>query len=132
MYMYMYICQISSSGNVIDTVSSPYFLLDETVAGNVSNVPSADIYPHIITPLTTSTLQEILPQLKVVMKHNFISALLVLAGSVMALHYKSIIRLNSGCPMVIAAGESETGKSTAIKVAVALTGICYEYNYVTT
>ena len=29
----------------------------------------------------------------------------------MSLHYSVVIRLNSGCPMVIATGESETGKS---------------------
>lgn len=83
-------------------------------------------HPHIVTPQTTSTLQEILPQLKVVIlrKHNFISALLIMAGSKVSLHYKSVIQLISGCPMVITTGELETGKSTPIKVTVALTGTC--------
>ena len=33
-----------------------------------------------------------------------------------------IIKLNSGCPMIIDTGKSETGKSTAIRTAMSLTG----------
>ena len=50
------------------------------------------------------------------------NGLLVVAGCVMSLHYCVVISPNSGCPMIIATGESETGKSTAIKVAIFLTG----------
>ena len=56
------------------------------------------------------------------LKHNFVSGLVVMAGCIMSLHYPAIIKLNSGCPMIIATGNSETGKSTAIKTAMALTG----------
>lgn len=116
------ILQINSKGELIDSASSSYFLLDETVAGHVTNVPSADIYPTIVTPLNSLTLQRTLPLLQIVLKHNFVSGLLVIAGCVMSLHYSAVIKLNSGCPMVIATGESETGKSTAIKAAISLTG----------
>lgn len=56
------------------------------------------------------------------MKHNFISSLFVIAGAMTALHYNAVIRVNPGCPMIIASGPPETGKSTAIKVALSLTG----------
>ena len=62
--------QISASGDLMDPVSSPYFLLDERVAGNVSNVPSTDIYPKIVTPLYTYTLHEVFPLLKALMQHT--------------------------------------------------------------
>ena len=74
------------------------------------------------TLLNTLTLQRTLPLIRIVLKHNFVSGLLVVAGCVMSLHYCVVISLNSGCPMIIATGESETGKSTAIKVAIFLTG----------
>ena len=45
--------QIDSSGELIDAADSSYFLLDESLAGNVTNVPSSDIYPQIRTPLNT-------------------------------------------------------------------------------
>ena len=86
------------------------------MAGNVTNVPSTDIYPKVFTPLNTLMLQRTLPLF------NFVSGLLVIAGCVMSLHYSAVIRLSSGCPMIISTGESETGKSTAIKISISLTG----------
>ena len=99
-----------------------YFLLDETVAGSVTNVPYRDIHPQIIMPLNTLTLKRVLPLLKIVLKHNCVNWLLVLAGCVMSMHYSAVIRLNSGCPMIISTGDGETEKSTAIKTAIFLTG----------
>lgn len=87
------------------------------------NVPSLDIYPQITMPLCTRHLRRLLSVLKVVLKHNFINALLIIAGGVLALHYSAVIRVSSGCPMLIASGPSETGKSTAIKAALSITGI---------
>ena len=88
----------------------------------MSHVPSTDIYPKITLPLGTASLQQLMSLLKIVLKHNFINALLVIAGGVMATHYSAVIRVNSGCYMLIASGPSETGKSTAIRSALALTG----------
>ena len=61
------------------------------------------------------------------LKHNFINALVVIAGGVMATYYSAVIRVNSGCPMLIASGpsSSETGKSTVIQPVLALTGKYY-------
>ena len=67
-------------------------------------------------------LPRLLFLLKVVMKHNFISSLFVIAGAIMAVHYTAVVRVNSGCPCLLALGPSETGKSTAIKVALSLAG----------
>ena len=88
----------------------------------MTHVPSADIYPHISLPLATASLRQPLSLLKIALKHNFINGLLIIAGSVMAAHYSAVIRVNSGCPMVITSGPSETGKLTAIRSALSLTG----------
>lgn len=50
------------------------------------------------------------------MRHNSISSLFVIAGTMTAVHYNAVAL------MVIASGPPETGKSTAIKVALSLTG----------
>ena len=87
------------------------------------NVPSEDIRPKIELPLTTSPMRQLLQALKVVMKHNFVPSILIIAGGVMALHYQQVIKVNSGCPTILAMGPSETGKSTSIKCALSLTGM---------
>ena len=61
--------------------------------------------------------------MKLVVKHNLFSGLTVVAGSIMALHYVTITRLYSGCPAVLALGPSKTGKSTAIKAGLSVTGL---------
>ena len=101
---------------------SPY-ILGTSLIGQTCNIPSQDIHPKIELPLTTSPMRQLLRALSAVMKHNFIQSILILAGGVMALHYQQVIKVNSGCPAIIAAGPSETGKSTYIKCALSLTGM---------
>ena len=113
---------MDSSGEQLDVITSPFILLGKTLVGNMTHVPSTDLYPRISLPLATASLRQLLLLLKIALKHNFINGLLVIAGSVMAAHYSAVIRVNSGCPMVIASGPSETGKSTAIRSALSLTG----------
>ena len=118
--------QISTSGEILDSATSPYILLGKVLARN----PAVDIYPHVTMPLCTAPLKHLLSVLQIALRHNFISGLLVVAGSMMALHYSAVVKVNSGCPMVIASGASETGKSTAIKAALSITGnsipcVCY-------
>ena len=83
---------------------------------------STSILPIIKLPLSsTPVLHSLLSHLKVVMKHNFYSAILVLSGAVLQLHYSTLQTLG-GCPIVVAVGESETGKSTTLLAALALLG----------
>ena len=46
--------QTDSSGELIDAADSSHFLLDETLAGHGTNMPSSDIYLQIHTPLNTT------------------------------------------------------------------------------
>jgi len=57
------------------------------------------------------------------MRHNFLSSSLIVAGGVMSLHYCSITKEHSGCPIVIAVGPSETGKMTALTAVLSITGL---------
>ena len=56
------------------------------------------------------------------MQHNFLPSLLMLGGMVASFHYYSM--KSGSCPIVIAVGELETGKSTVIRIAMSLVGEC--------
>lgn len=79
----------------------------------------------IYTPLSVDVLSDLI---KISLKHNFISALLVVhvAGGVMTLHYTTLTTLFAGCPVVVAVGPAESGKTTAIKAALSITGWFFE------
>ncbi len=71
----------------------------------------ATAHPHIY---------RLVQVLQIVMQHNF-PAIVMSAGIILALHYLTVVK-STGCPIVVAEGESQTGKSTALKVARALLG----------
>ena len=45
----------------------------------------------------------------------------MIAGAMMAFHYLTIKDLYGGCPIVVAMGPSETGKSTAVRASLECT-----------
>ena len=52
------------------------------------------------------------------MQHNFFPAMVMSAGAVLALHYPTV----AACPVVVAEGPSQTGKSTSILVTLSIFG----------
>ncbi len=42
----------------------------------------------------------------------------------MALHYTTIAKVFAGCSIVVCTGSSETGKTTALRSALSLIGMC--------
>lgn len=120
---------IDVMGNEIDDREKKYLWFDRGIIGEIGNVSTADLLPNIQLPLTTNYLPHLVKLLKVALKHNFYSSLLVLAGGVMSLHYSSIVTEYSGCPIIVATGEAETGKSTAITASLCMLGIsCLDKN----
>ena len=54
------------------------------------------------------------------MQHNFLPSVLMLGGLVVSFHYNSF---SSGtCPIMVAEGEAQVGKSTLISIAMSLIG----------
>ena len=86
------------------------------------NVPSHDLLPMVHLPLTPSPVKKLIFLCSCALKHNYINALLVIAGGLLALHYKDVTEAFAGCPTVVCVGPSETGKSTSIKAALSLFG----------
>ena len=63
--------------------------------GDIGNVPSTDLLPSKALPLCDSSnhVVRLLSLMKAALKHNFISAVLTLAGGIMALHYRKVIQV---------------------------------------
>lgn len=61
------------------------------------------------------------------MQHNFMPAITFIASAVLSLHYVALSKKPTGCPIVVAEGMSQTGKSTALLVALGLLGITISY-----
>lgn len=79
----------------MDLANSPYIWLDPSLLGDIGNVPSGDVLPGIEIPLSLSPtpLVRLLSLSKIALQHNFVCALLTIAGGIMALHFRTIIQV---------------------------------------
>ena len=57
-----------------------------------------------------------------VMKHNFYPSLIVVSGAILSFHYSTLTTSSFGCPIILAYGPPETGKSKTLNTALALVG----------
>ena len=111
---------INEDGEIID--DPPYLWIGSIISSESTVFTAQDLVPKISTPLSTTILKEVIGLLRTILKHNFFSSVLVVAGGIMALHYITITQMCKGCPTIIAVGQPETGKTTALTCAVAITG----------
>ena len=63
-------------------------------------------------------------------KAHFFSSPIVVAGAVMSVHYRTIMSMYGGFPIVLAEGPTETGKSIAMKAGLSLLGMSKTWFYV--
>ena len=66
------------------------------------------------------SLYRVIDSMELIMQHNFHASILMLGGKIVGFHYNS---LNEGCPIMVAEGESQTGKSTDMRIALSLAGM---------
>ena len=121
---------LSSDGAIINSDESQYIWLNKELLSDNEKIKSIDISPNILLPLSTEPLEDLVATLEIISKHNFHSCLVIISGMIMAFHYSTIKELYGGCPVVVAMGPSETGKSTAIRAALALFGVHKTSRYV--
>ncbi len=112
--------QIDRQGSVVPATDNTYVWMDLAIGERLGSVRLEEFVPTI-TPLDSKILNAVVKQLKLVMRHNFFPALLMAGGAVMSLHYTTIVP-SGGCPIVVAHGNSQTGKSTAIGVGLSIMG----------
>lgn len=113
--------QISNKGEILPEVEKLLWL-EPIVVPSESVFSLSDLTPTIQVPFSSVVLVDLVNRLRIIMKHNFHSAMLVLAGGVMCLHYSTITRVYKGCPTILATGPAETGKSTAVAAALSIAG----------
>ena len=103
------------------------------IAAHCDKLSLDEIVPHMHTGIARTAqedLHDLLGSMKVLLKHNFYSSLIVIAGALMSVHYRTIISMYGGFPIVLAEGPTETGKSTAMKAALSLVGMAKTGFYV--
>jgi len=111
---------ISTEGKLVNPEESQYVWLDRDLIYDFDKIKSIDICPIIEKPLTTDPLKKLITILETISKHNFSPTLMVLAGAMMSFHYSTVVQMNGGCSTIVAMGQSETGKSTAIRAALSI------------
>ena len=114
---------IDENGDVMVPDQSAYIWFDKGIVAETGKVPLVDLLPKITLPLSSDILSRLVSLLRVATKHNFVSSLLVVAGGIMSLHYSTITNQFGGCPIVVARGPAETGKSTALRSAFSILGM---------
>ncbi len=122
--------QISAGEGLLQSVAAPYVWLGSEIVDTNSKLSVRDICPIINVPLDSVPLNRLIHLLHICLKHNFICSLVVLGATVMAFHYTSIVELYGGCPIPIACGPSEAGKTTAILAGLSICGSSNTSHYV--
>lgn len=57
-----------------------------------------------------------------VFQHNFYPSLLITSGILLAFHYSQMVASGFGCPIVVAEGKPETGKSKSLLTGLSIIG----------
>ena len=128
--------QISWDGKPISRESAPCYWIPLDIAERSKvkvNIPSRDLCPDGRIPLCDDprpSLHRLLSLLRVCLKHNFPSALLVLGATLNTFHCEKVIQLFRGCPICVCIGPPETGKTTAILAGLSLCGCSDSAYYV--
>ena len=81
---------ILPDGQLMDPDESPYIWLDKDFMYDSDKIKSVDITPEIKLPLSTTPLCKLVESLRIICKHNFIPALVMIASVVMSFHYSEV------------------------------------------
>ena len=93
---------IDENGQMVTADECKYIWLDESHTCMPDAIlPSIQVLPQIMTPLTTNPMFRMMELLVQCTKHNYLSSLLAVAGVLMSFHYERIVELWGGCPIVV-------------------------------
>ncbi len=115
---------LNENGEQIPAIDSEYIWLG-AMAGrrslpNIAQASDAALIPLSSSPKTA--LDKTLACLRRAVDNNFTPAFFVIASAGMAVHYEAVIDKYGMCPVPVAIGFKNTGKSTAARTALALLG----------
>ena len=91
------------------------------------NVYASILVYHAVNQCVASShvdayLYRMIDLLEDVMQHNFYASLLVVSGMTLSFHYSTMATGTFGCPIVIAVGPPETGKTKILLIALSIIG----------
>lgn len=108
---------INSDGDEISVEDSQHVWIGYICHG--PGVASESDRCSIELPLSTEPLTVLLED---AMKHNFFACITTMAGTVLALHFQQFIEKLKSCPILLAYGQSGSGKTTALSCGLSLLG----------
>lgn len=111
---------ISPHGELLDPESRDFVWLNRDIVHDNSKIRASDITPQIVHPLSAEPLHNLYAICEKISKHNLIPTLLMIAGTIQCFHFKTVVDCYGCCPIPVAIGESETGKSTALQAGLSL------------
>ena len=113
---------ILPNGVLSDPSHTNYVWLKRDLLMCDSKLSASDLCPIIAKPLSTDVLCDLFDVCCKISKHNLIPTLLLIGGSIQSFHYQTMVKCYSNCPIIVATGEAETGKSTALRAGLSLYG----------
>lgn len=115
---------LNENGDQIPTIDSDYIWLGTMASSqslpNIAPASDAALIPLISAP--TTAFDNTLTCLQQAVDNNFTPAFFVIASAGMAVHYEAVIEKYGMCPVPVAIGVKNMGKSTAARTALALLG----------
>lgn len=92
-------------------------------------VASYSLVCDVLTPMSNAALRELFEVLPKVFKHNTAPAMLMLGTACMTFHYGIVLSTEKCFPVPLASGCSGTGKTLALRCALALYGAHNKHVY---
>ena len=117
---------IDKRGQLIDREESEYVWLSARDCRTVG-LPGP-IALSVSLPLGSAGLVKLIDALSTMMQHNFHPAILTLGAAVMVLHYTQLLRKRGHCHVTVLFGNSQTGKTSALLIALSLFG-CHHQTF---
>jgi len=123
--------QIAANGSLIPSQQQEYiWITDKIIAlrgldnGDTlsSFLANQDLQHTIQVPLSEVPLKSALQLLEKMMGFNFIPSVFTLASALLNCHYEYFQTKLGICPVVVLVGDPQSGKTTSLRVAAALTG----------
>lgn len=93
---------LSPTGEMINPASSEYVWIGHVYNG--PGVASDAQQCQIELPLTTDPLCNLMENLRVSMRHNFMPTVMTMASTILALHYRTMLQKLKCCPVPLAFG----------------------------
>ena len=122
--------QINEDGNLIPKEEQSYVWITDKLAALrgldsgeqlSSFLANPELQHHIELPLSANSLNAALQLLRKMMGSNFIPSVFTLAAVPMNVHFEYFQKKFNICPVIVLVGHPQSGKTTSLRVAAALT-----------